>query len=164
MLLWPSNQAEVIFATPPKRGAASPPWLKALLSPRPKWQTWFYLYILTRVCGVECWESYLKLYKDLADTRWLVELFQFFFFSHGVNHPNRRSLCRMRLLIPGAANGPDVVISVTLARWEEVQHNPAIMRNREWAFGAEARIRYIPALSQSMKTFTNVPLWKFRWW
>lgn len=28
MLLWPSYQAEVIFATPPKGGLASPPWLK----------------------------------------------------------------------------------------------------------------------------------------
>lgn len=83
MLLWPSYQAEVIVATPPKRGAASPPWLKALLSPRPKWQMWFYLYILTTVCGAECWESYLKLYKDLADTHWLVELFQFFLFYTG---------------------------------------------------------------------------------
>lgn len=41
MLLWPSYQAEVIFATPPKRGAASPRRLKGPLSPRPKWQTWF---------------------------------------------------------------------------------------------------------------------------
>lgn len=66
MLLWPSYQAEVIFATPPKGGPASPLWLKALLSPRPKWQTWFYLYILTMVpCG-ECRESYLKLYEDSA--------------------------------------------------------------------------------------------------
>lgn len=89
MLLWPSYQAEVIFATPPKKGAASPPWLKALLSPRPKWQTWFYLYILTRVCGAECWESYLKLYKDLADSCWLVELF---IFLHWVNHLNLCSL------------------------------------------------------------------------
>lgn len=83
MLLWPSYQAEVIFATPPKRGAASPPWLKSMLSPRPKWQMWFYLYILNRVCGGECWESSLKLYKDLADTCWLVELFPFCFFTLG---------------------------------------------------------------------------------
>ena len=78
MLLWPSYQAEVIFATPPKGGAASPPWLKALLSPRPKWQTGFYLCILTSVCGAECWEFYPKLCKDLEDARWLVELVSVF--------------------------------------------------------------------------------------
>lgn len=38
------------------------------------------------------------------------------------------------------------------------------MRTRGRAFGTEARIRYIPALSQAKKIFTNVSLWKFRWW
>lgn len=70
MLLWPSSRAEVTSATPPKRGAASPPRFKALLSPWPKWQTGFYLCILTRGRGGGGKSA--ENQEDLADPRWLV--------------------------------------------------------------------------------------------
>lgn len=143
MLLWPSYQAEVIFATPPKRGAASPQWLKSLLSPRPKWQMWFYLYILNRVCG-----GVLRILSEALHgfSRYLlISGIVSIFFLHWVNHLN---LCS---LSPVTAD----------CGWCKL---PNCYDTCHIAFGTEGCIHYIPALSQSKRTFTNVSLWKFRCW
>lgn len=125
---------------------------------------WFYLYILNRVCGGECWESSLKLHKVSTDTHWLVELFPSLFIHHlfilfifYTDKPTE-SLHSFTWNCPSVRKGShdkgtgSPVVNVQL--WE----------TRESIWHREHSIHYIPAQSQSRRTFTNVSLWKLRCW
>lgn len=144
MLLWPSYQAEVISATPPKGGAASPLWLKALLSPRPKWQT-FYLYIWTRVCGGERWESYPKLNTGVLQERWN--------YLHYCSRISRKSTKSSLFFNLGAVRG-------RCKMWYgKVSGNisQTVYKTGE-KFGTKASSCHIPALRRSKKTFPMFPI------
>lgn len=71
MLLWYPYQAEVIFCHPTQRRDRCANMVKGPAFTQTK-MTYDFIYILARVCGAECWESYLKLYKP---NRYLSEVF-----------------------------------------------------------------------------------------
>lgn len=126
----------------------------------------FYLYILNRVCGGDCWESSLKLHKVLTDTHWLAEsiLPSLFINLFICLHWETNWIFLSALMHSFTWNCP----SGRKGSHDEGTGSPVVnvqlWETRESIWHRKHSIQCIPALSQSRRTFTNVSLWKFRCW